>query len=434
MFKIIKITIILTVLIFLSSCSTSGLMIENKRDNMINYGKESAYADFNNRIYYISNEFDISGIYSMDMDGSDIKIEVKNPSINGIEIYDGKLFYNGLYWIAKKRSSNLIGAVNNNTVYYCTNEGIIQEKEGVDHGLNVLDFYISKSGNAVICYGAFSKIMELYDDTMSPIDRRDYNSEKITISFNYYDNMIQSDIYKIKDFLILTKHFPFNYDYERFASNEFPFVLDVNTGELVAYYKDRETRYDGCKLLFSDENNIFCAYKNMLVILDRMTYNVIKNVIIEDLKDDIKYITKDNKYLYLITDRSKLYKIDSETYEYQKINLNSNQIIIGTDKYNTIILDDKTIYKAKISGSDIVEKQKLIEVPLEFQMKNHMIDFAGGWMFLYKIYPEYGESYYGEPVGQQLLYKINIQTGQVIKNEAKMDFSILDHYRNIYLN
>ena len=51
---------------------------------------------YKRQIYYISNELDTMGIYSMDMDGSNVQLEVKNPSVTNLQWRNDTLYFVGL--------------------------------------------------------------------------------------------------------------------------------------------------------------------------------------------------------------------------------------------------------------------------------------------------------------------------------------------------
>ena len=70
-----------------------------KQDKLSSRG--FAAAVYKNRIYYISNEKSEPGVYSMNMNGSDIQLEAKNPSITHIQLYKDNLYYLGLWEIDK---------------------------------------------------------------------------------------------------------------------------------------------------------------------------------------------------------------------------------------------------------------------------------------------------------------------------------------------
>ena len=77
--KIIAMTILLISFIILTSCElfweNDNLRINLKQNKLSNYGY--AALTYNDRIYYISNEKEISGIYSMKMDGTDVRLEAQ---------------------------------------------------------------------------------------------------------------------------------------------------------------------------------------------------------------------------------------------------------------------------------------------------------------------------------------------------------------------
>jgi hypothetical protein len=64
-----------------------------KHDVFANTGQSATY--FDGRVYYVSQENDISGIYSMANDGSDEKLEFNIPLITRLTITDDGYYFVG---------------------------------------------------------------------------------------------------------------------------------------------------------------------------------------------------------------------------------------------------------------------------------------------------------------------------------------------------
>ena len=71
------------------------IRVNMKQDVMSDNGISAAVSG--DRIYYVSNEEKTSGIYSMKMDGTDVQLEVSNPSVLYIQIFEDEIVYSGIY-------------------------------------------------------------------------------------------------------------------------------------------------------------------------------------------------------------------------------------------------------------------------------------------------------------------------------------------------
>ncbi len=454
--------IILTVLIIsiLASCSpryTDCLRINLKTDRISHLGYDAAV--YKDRIYYISNELGASGIYSMGFDGTDIRIEIENPSITSIEISDSTLFFNGLFLINKRESSIETSSINNHTIY----SGLLGETTQISdytRPWNINSFFVSPSGYTVISYGSFMEELFLYDkellESFSDIDNR-----IATLSFSYSDSSINKsveedtledistedilkNVYQFGDMYIIAEHVRDPKGINYITYNEKPYILDTHTGDLVLSFNYNQS--DALKAFYMDKSNIYCAYKDMVVTVDRASCQVVATFVPKGLSNnyhvtnifkhnDIYYIIAqywrdhDKKWLPLMGE--KLYILNPLTFETSEVlDLGQGQRIIGIyDKY-IILLVNSIIYKANLDNGQIGEKIKLCNVPSDIYLKNYSIDYAGDWMFIYKIYPEHGGFTYGsDSPGQHLFMKVNLVNGEIIRNEVELDFSALDNYK-----
>lgn len=95
-----KIIVLLLIVILLSACRAikdnneyrfNAFLIQYKINNSANAGVIGAENE--NRIYYFSQENNISGIYSMKNDGSDIKFETEARDIQKIQANNGEIYY-----------------------------------------------------------------------------------------------------------------------------------------------------------------------------------------------------------------------------------------------------------------------------------------------------------------------------------------------------
>lgn len=414
-----------------------------------------AAAVYEDRIYYVSNELGTPGIYSMRFDGTDTRIETENPSITNLQISDGILYFNGLFLIKKSQGSIQTSSINNYAIYWGGLGERILRAEYSHPYMNVNASFVSSDGYTAVRYGSFMEELYLYNAEFS--NSFDNTSKKVAeISFKYTENNlpidceenITKDIVKsvnlFGDLYIIAQHIPNPIGTDYITYNEAPYVLNPKTGELVLsfYYNQAEA----LKAFYMDENNIYCSYKEMVVVVDRTSYQVTETFIPEGLSDKyhITNILKCRDSFYIIADYwenqdekwppllgEKLYKMNPTSFDTSVIlDLGKEQRIIGIDQKYFIILDNGMIKKAALDNGKIGESIKLCDAPEEIYSKNHTIDYAGDWMFVYKVYPEHGGfTYGGGSPGQQLLMKVNLESGEIIRNDIKLDFTALDKYR-----
>ena len=455
-----SVTIILSAILvlILASCSplhSDNLRIDFKPDKSSNYGYAAAL--YEDRIYYVSNELGDAGVYSMALDGSDVRLETANPSVTNLELSGGVLYFTGLYRIKDRRGSIQTDTINNHAVYYGNPGGTFEKAGYLDPVYNIKGFYFSRNGYSVFRYGATIEELHLFDairsesfsdtsDTITDVSFQYNNVDDYTLAINHGESSteeILKNVYQFGDLLIITKHIPEDHKNIYWITGD-PYVLDSNTGELVLKF-DRNQANE-LKAFYMDEENVYCSYKEMIVILDKETYQVKTTFIPGELsyKYNITYMTKLGDQVYIIADYwkdqidrtlpllgEKLYIMNPGTFECNMVlDLGSNQRVIGIEENHIILLDHGAIYRVSLDDEQTGSRTKICDAPSDIDSKNHTIDYAGNWMFIYKNYPENGAFTYGsDSPGQQLLYKINLETGEIIQNDVTLDFSALDKYR-----
>lgn len=402
---------------------TATIQLNNYKNG--NVGCSAAIHD--DRIYYVSNEHDDVGIYSMNIDGSDVRIEFLNPSITMIEVIGEKLYFAGLKKINKKVDSYF--KVKNEYGLYCGTVGGSDYKAVSHYGHNNLKkFYLSNDGYQMYCAGAKDEqIMIRSSAENAEIDIRDYYQSSFIL--DYKNDTVEGHVYRVGDYVIVSDKLA---NCERFFENTNAYVLDTNTGAFVL------NSYNPHSLNFViayciDDNQIYCSYSDMIVVIDAVTLEVKQNIVPDSLSEDcqIRQVISSGSNIYIIAEEQskgiiseKLYVVDQETLQASEVEvLGNKQRILGwTDGY-IVACDNEGIYKLSLSDEIFGEEVKIYDVPKDFYTTNYMIDYAGDWMFIYKIYPEKGSIYYKEPSGQQLLCKINLLNSEVISNNVELDFS-----------
>lgn len=123
----------------------------NMKPSLENYGKKAAVYD--NRIYYLSTEKGSQGIYSMLLDGTDVKPEFEVEDVRSLTVISDGFYYSGFAHIS----------VNENGAYRCFHLlhrgtaasdpiNLISQVENADllDGDNVWDFYLKEDGSLYI--------------------------------------------------------------------------------------------------------------------------------------------------------------------------------------------------------------------------------------------------------------------------------------------
>jgi len=431
--KLIKIASFIAGCIFvLTACSNwnNSLQVSFKDNSSVGYGY--AAAEYEDRIYYTSNELGKAGICSMKLDGSDVRQEIENPSIKMLQFLDGKMYFSGLSRIDDGTTAN--PARIHHSIYLNKIGSSQYRKYG--NSEDIAGFYVTKDELNFI-YSGDSII--LHRDTINSYKQKIIKS----ISFSYHDTNIKKLVYQAGENALVFGYmdgFPTELDY---SLGIMAYVLSTDTKIKVLSEYTNEDQTDALKAFCMDGENIYCSYNEMVVVLNRSDYSVKATFIPDGLTNEytIENISRFGSDLYVLADQwanegssllsEKLYHVDAKTLEWSEVlSLDKNQRVLGMTERNVILLDGGKIYKAALKGGSIGEKTGLIKAPEDIYSHNYMVDYAGDWMFFYKIYTETGSPVYGDFPGQQLLYKINLKSGKVIQNDVKLDFSALKAYEN----
>ena len=110
----LKLFTCLLCVIFLCSCiptDPSANLLDTRRfytnikpDSNANYGKKAAFCD--GRVYYLSAENGTQGIYSMNADGSDVRLEQATEDIRALAVNSDGLYYSGFSGIQENRNGS----------------------------------------------------------------------------------------------------------------------------------------------------------------------------------------------------------------------------------------------------------------------------------------------------------------------------------------
>ena len=436
--KIMGVAFTLVLAFILVSCSfglyapMDNIKIGLKNDTSGGLGMAAVV--YGDRIYYTSNELGKEGICSMKPDGSDVKQEIENPSIKMLQLLDGKLYFSGLSRIDDGTTANPTRI--HHSIYF--NEIGSSQCRKYGSSEDIAGFYITKDGLSFL----YSDSIILHRDTINSYKQKIIKS----ISFSYHEDNIEKLVYQAGEHALVFGYmdgFPTELDY---SLGRMSYVLSTDTKTKVLSEYTNEDQADAFKAFCMDDENIYCSFNEMVVVLNRSDYSVKATFIPGGLTNEytIENISRFGGDLYILADRwtdtgertppllnEKLFHMDAKTLEWSEVlSLGRNQRILGVNKENVPLLDNGVIYKVALKGKSIGEKSKLIDAPGDISSHNYMVDYAGDWMFLYKIYPETDSPIYGDSPGQQLMYKINLKSGEAIQNDAKLDFSALKAYEN----
>jgi len=420
--KFTRMILIVVCLFVLTSCNLSrpdppDVKIGFKNDTSGDLGMAAAV--YGDRIYYTSNELGKAGICSMKPDGSDVRQEIVNPSIMMLQLFQGKLYFCGLNTIEQTTATPIQA---HHALFAKNIDGSTKYKDlDPEHGDNKVGVYVNDDLLLVYWNDGGQGIKLLKGEKLKP--------KTIKVSFKYKKITVENKFYIQGN--TLATYYPATYQNE-----DKPYIVDMGTGNLVLKCDTTE----GTKAFCMDDENLYCSYNEMVVVFNRSDYSVKARIIPGGLTSDytIENISRFGGDLYILADRwtdegssllsEKLYHADAKTLSCSEVlSLDKNQRVLGMTE-RMILLDGGKIYKAALKGGSIGEKTKLIDAPGDISSRNYMVDYAGDWMFLYKVYPETGSPVYGDSPGQQLLYKINLKSGEVVQNDVKLDFSILKSY------
>jgi len=438
------------------------LKVNLKTDHNSNFGMAAATDD--GKIYYISNEAKeeavSNGIYRMDEDGEKVRLEVTNPNILSLQIKDGEINYSGLYSADQNNRSTVYTSGYLHRASSITSDDYLSG----DNRNTILD-YTTDSGE-VVCVStanARSYTSRHYNDTLKEI---------IPVAFMYPSIVYADDYDSIGE---KTEYCEYNFEigiYDTFLvggykieenNNGYPygcratcFIVDTVTKEVI--FQKRKADEYSLRFVGMQNGILHMAFtegfwqgrisnKELLISVNLETKEVsakeVDNLLGNNCITDSIEI-HDN--LYVITQNIRDYEKDKIYPEDQKLQIlnpktatltpvfecgeNEQIIDIRNDMIVTLketILTKYSFTKGKITNSvTIGELSRLQSTTDEIEM--YLADTAGDWIFFYRVFGGFDMSYNAD-MGKQLLYKINIKTGEIYENKADFDFSELDPYR-----
>jgi hypothetical protein len=175
----------------------------------------------------------------------------------------------------------------------------------------------------------------------------------------------------------------------------------------------RSPRY--FKLLCSDDNEVFIAKNNELLVLDKKTLGTNKTIqfqdITEDKKLDYMFCFDDKMYAIfreLNSPIMQLFSIDKQTDERKWLMDfdESEQTLINMDAEKILYTEGRKIICRELTSEYVGET--LYEIKLKKNIvKNNVFEVAGDWLFIHNRGKKANPN--------ELLYKINLKTKEVIE-------------------
>ena len=475
--KILSIFLLIAILI-LSSCSYSNGEVNNlriyfKNNKLVNRGYAAAV--YEDRIYYISNEQNEPGIYSMKMDSSDVRLEAKNPSITSFQIHNNRLYFVGLSNLYSQEASYTGFSSNEHALYEKDLEegpyNALPSKYNPKSSVNIVSFYITSDDIILLLTG--TREIHIYDIKNNSELLKDLKVVKLNFNYPISDelNIINKNYNRNKEIYfgelgnnIIVSSIDLQEikgDKNTLYADDNLFLIDNITNEIIIL-NETNNLINNMEILYSNKNRIYLSYSDIcedlegnfldnvqFIVIDKGKFKIKNTFYIETLEEQesISYVTKKDNTIYLIADRwskreARMLPLKKEKLIAVKLDANEGIVIteffdgkriIGIEDDFLIYIDNNAIYKAELNNNKIGEEHKICGMSKNSETNDYTIDYAGDWMFIYNIYGGFTSHYsVGCDPGQQLLYKINIKTGEVIENNIELDFSYLDIYRRRY--
>ena len=424
--------IMIALLFILSGCVSRSpyyndldtqMFYANMKPSFENYGKKAAVYD--GRIYYLSAEEGSQGIYSMLLDGTDVKPEFEVEDIRSLTVASEGFYYSGFAHIS----------VNDNGAYRCFHLlhretaasdpiNLISQVENADllDGDNVWDFYLKEDGSLYIRIARMNFLFGRIDVSIATLLQgriltlQDYdvllNNSR---AFNNPGQQSGLMIYQHKDQLFpITSEILVEKEWARILDDRNVSLFDETKNRTVlpidAIFLSFTERYDGPYsdrwiIRLSDEK-ILLAYEAGLYEYDMRTdtsrevyaFPKIESIYAAyDDGTDILLLTKTFRKEGWIRNRFRklfqipkqkgetLYRIDPSTGESTTmLELDQGDAFVSIDDVIVATASDNVISIYDIGG-DKAELLRTIQMEHNIVDRANKVDNAGGWLFLYRF-------------------------------------------------
>ena len=423
-----KIIVLLLIVILLSACRAikdnneyrfNAFLIQYKINNSANAGVIGAENE--NRIYYFSQENNISGIYSMKNDGSDIKFETEARDIQKIQANNGEIYYlsfekvsygvEGEQWGNKFYSIKSLDLENYIVNYYYKVENsvkdIIEEyRKGAYRG--IWDFYylgddkfILKTVDVTVPINNF-KLKNYFMDKYGNIFTG-YDFQNIKFQLDGSKNWLYFYKPDTSDYIILSEN-----NIEKDESMEYKVftVYDTVTNSGFNVWDSSISYTDSTVVYFIDEDKLIAGgehYGNDGEYRYIIEYDFEKEKVVKKCKIDgaETVILFDKKYILAkFKNREEIYSFNEADFTMKKLLSNKKGYIVDIRDNYYILLDKGNLYKKDLSGKDIWK----IKLDKNYIKNEYKVEVTGDWLFIKSFDLKEEQAYLEE--------KINIKTGE----------------------
>ena len=378
--------------------------VMRKQDVWMYTGQSAAVHD--GRIYYVSQEGEEDGIFSMDLEGGDVQFELAVPKITRLIVNDDSIYYIGADEIDE-----------GDTLY-----GLYQYDRALDTLVEIA--YTDNMGSA---YDAFVTS----DTTVCVMDHYGAGGSAPPRYFTYLCNDIEEyysveldkyEYFRRNEHIVYTTGKIFYGEFDNLISDDDCSVIDPATGTMVM---------DGTKSSGYDHRALYCEPNRLWVSkgITLSTYDPHSFVPMEGFLFEGEYSNENEKvgtsdkaitfffmqddmvYVTVIQDYSEtmwLCYLDPKTGENGEMAaFDKEKVLIDVSDKGVLWAQDNKIVCSALNGGEIGSILFEIEMP-ENVVQDNLLEIAGDWLFVHK------KAHVADTETNQLLYKVNLKTHEVI--------------------
>jgi len=395
----------------------------NMKPTFANYGKKTAV--FDNRIYYLSSEDGLQGVYSMHLDGTDVQLEFEVTDIRSLTVTTGGFYYSGYSHIG----------TNDNGDYRCFHLYLRSNAQSMPIDLlsraknaelleddNVWDFYLKEKGTLYFRIARMDFYLGNINLSLSALRNGviltmpDYSV--LIDNLSAFDNGILQHglvIYRQEDQLLpVSTYNPTDADWAIIYDDQSVSVFDKTKQRTIlpidAPFLSRTERsngpYSNRWLLRSSDRKVLLAYeagvyeysKDVGLGKEVCAFPKTESIYATyDNGSDIFLLTKTfrregwirNKFreLFQIPDQKgeNLYRLDPSSGTCATmLELDQDDAFLYIDEAIVATATDNVISIYDISG-DKAELLRTISIEHNIVDRANKVDTAGGWVFLYRF-------------------------------------------------
>jgi len=385
---------ILFIVVLLSGCINQQLTDKYTfNEFMIGYKSNSKAGigtvgvEYNDRIYYFSQESGESGIYSMKTDGSDIRLETEARDVQKLQVIDNNLYYldyNGIsYGSNKERWGNKAYSLKSKNLE--TNE--IKEYKDIENKIkSIMEKYRKNNYRGLwdFYYLGDDEFIVGCLDPQVPTMQFILVNNKITTDGTVFD-LNKAERISLENINLFELHKVGEDDY---------FVSDAGTNTYYGISVGRFSVYNSIidsgftvrdsvikgvgsmDICFKENNNLIMRSKNCIASYDLEKKEINKTCVIDKAE---KLMLFDKKYILAkFKNREEIYEFDKEDFSARKVLTNKKGYIIDVKDDGFIVIDKKYLYKKDLSGKEIW-KVKLEKNYIKDEVK---VEIVGDWLFI----------------------------------------------------